>query len=157
MIGQGKHCWRMYYKIVSDNQWLLFGIYKFGTKPRNKDTNLHVTSWGFAGTTNKTIYCNGNYEYDKSRIHLYSLNENQIDMFVDFDNGILSYATVVDDDDDKEKERKYTFKERFNTSINYTVHLNFGTGGETEAQIAKIDVSMFGKNKNLVRWSKQNY
>ena len=35
-------------------------------------------------------------------IYLYSLNENQIDMLCDFDNGILSYKIV----DDKRNGRK---------------------------------------------------
>ena len=73
-------------------------------------------------------------------------------MYVDFDNGILSYSIV----DDKQQDRKYTFKKRFNTNINYTVNVGFVYSG-TEVQIAKIDVDMFGKKKNLVKWSKEKY
>ena len=79
------------------------------------------------------------------------MNKNQIDMLVDFDNGILSYKIV----DDKEKERNYTFKKTFNTNINYTVHLHF-LHSQTRVQIAKIDIDMFGKNKTFVNYNLAN-
>ena len=133
----------------------MFGIYKFGIRPRNNYTYKHETSWGFAGGSrsgNGTIICNGEWGNDKSSSYLYSSQENQIDMLCDFDNGVLSYSVV----DDQKQERKYTFTKRFNTNINYTVYLHFSIA-ETEVQIAKIDVDMFGKNKNLVKWSKEKY
>ena len=153
--SSGQHCFRMYYKNPKGpHYWLLFGIYKYGIVPKDMSTYYHETSWGIADDTNGTIYCNGKYEYDKSNMSfLYSLNENQIDMLIDFDNGILSYSIV----DDNVKNRKYTFKETFNTiNIAYTVHLNLYCAG-TQVQIAKINVDMFGKNKKLVKWSIEKY
>ena len=73
------------------------------------------------------------------------MHENQIDMFVDFDNGILSYSIV----DDKANDRKYTCSNKFNVNIAYTVHIGF-FWFETEVQIAKINANMFGKNKKLI-------
>ena len=56
------------------------------------------TSWGIADNGDGWIYCNGQRESDQSNMSfLYSYNENQIDMFVDFDKGILSYS-IVDDE-----------------------------------------------------------
>ena len=150
----GQHCFRMYYKNPQGpRQWLLFGIYKYGIVPKDTWTHVHETSWGIGDDGNGRIQCNGQNEYDKSNMSfLYSLNENQIDMFVDFDKGILSYS-IVDDD---VKNRIYTFSKKFDTNIAYTVHLNFWFAG-TEVQIAKINVDMFGKNKTLVQWPIEKY
>ena len=60
---------------------------------------------------------------------LYWLNENQIDMLINFDNGILSYSIV---------------EKKFDTSIHYTAHLNFMWSG-TQVQIAKINVDVIGE------------
>ena len=108
----------------------------------------HETSWGIGDGGGGQIRCNGKREFDKSNMSfLYSLNENEIDMLIDFDSGILSYSIV----DDNVKNRKYTFKKKFNTSIAYTVHLQLYYVG-TQVQIAKIDVDMFGKNKKSIQW-----
>ena len=150
----GQHCFRMYYKNPKGaRHWLLFGIYKYGIVPKDMDTYFHETSWGIADDTCGVIYCDGKWEYDESNMKfLYCLNENQIDMFVDFDNGILSYSIV----DDEQKGRKYTFGKRFNTNIAYTVNVGFLFGG-TQLQIAKSSVHMFGKNKKLVQWPVEKY
>ena len=147
--SSGQHCFRMYYKNPwGSNRWLFFGIYKCGVMPKDVYTYGHETSWGIADGGKGLIYCNGKYECDESNMSfLYSSSENQVDMFVDFDKGILSYSIV----DDKEKENIYTVKKLFDTSIAHTVHLNFYWLG-TQAQIAKINVDMFGKNKKLVHW-----
>ena len=150
----GQHCFRMYYKNPKGpNKWLFFGLYKYGIVPKDEKTYRHETSWGIVDYGNGQIHCNGKYEFDKSNMSfLYSLNENEIDMFVDLDKGILSYSIV----DDNVKNRKYTFKKKFETSIAYAVHLNVYYEG-TEVQIAKIDVNMFGKNKKLVQWPITKY
>ena len=158
----GQHCFRIYYKNpAGPNKWLFFGIYKYGIKPEDEDTYEHETSWGIADYGGGSIYCNGKVEWDKSNMSfLYSLDENQIDMLIDFDNGILSYSIV----DDNVENRKYTFKKKFNANIfsflskqvYYTVHLNF-FNSQTQVQIAKIGVDMFGKNKKLVQWPISKY
>ena len=150
----GEHCFRMYYKNPKGpHEWLFFGIYKYGIVPKDVFTYKHETSWGIVDNENGQIRCNGECEYDKSNMSfLYSLNENQIDMLIDFDNGILSYSIV----DDNVKNRKYTFSKKFNTNIAYAVHLSFGYAG-TEVQIAKINIDMFGKNKTFVKWAIEQY
>ena len=147
--SSGQHCFRMYYKNpYGPNKWLFFGIYKYGMVPKDMRSYDHETSWGIGDNTSGLIYCNGKCENDKSNMSfLYSFDENQIDMLVDFDAGILSYSIV----DDKVKHRKYTFSKKFDTNIAYTVHLNFFWQG-TEVQIAKTAVDMFGKNKKLVQY-----
>ena len=149
----GQHCFRMYYKNPKGpNQWLFFGIYKYGVVPKDANTPWHETSWGIGDDGNGRLYCNGKVEYDSNMSFLYSLNENQVDMLVDFDNGIVSYSIV----DDKVKNKKYTLKKKFNTNIAYTVHLQLLWGG-TQVQIAKINVDMFGKNKEFVKWPIEKY
>ena len=50
-------------------------------------TYNHATSWGI-DDGDGLIKCNGKEECDKSNMSfLYSLNENQIDMLIDFNNG----------------------------------------------------------------------
>ena len=147
--SSGQHCFRMYYKNPKGpNEWLFFGIYKYGIEPKNVSTAWQETSWGIGGGH---IYCNGENKSDKSMSFLYSSNENQIDMLIDFDKGILSYS-IVDD----VKYRKYTFKKKFDTSIAYSVHLNLYYA-RSEVQVAKIDVEVFGKNKTLVQWPVEKY
>ena len=143
----GQHCFRMYYKNpYGQIHWLFFGIYQYGIVPKAVNTYAHEASWGIADNEWGQIYCNGKQENDKSNMpFLYSLNENEIDMLIDFDKGILSYAIV----DDNVKNRKYTLKKKFDASISYNVHLNFYWSG-TQVQIAKVDVDMFGENKKLV-------
>ena len=152
--SSGKHCFRMYYKNPKGpHHWLFFGIYKYGIVPKNAYIYRHETSWGIVDNTIGLIVCNGKAKYDKSNMSfLYSLNENQIDMCVDFDKGILSYSIV----DDKKNDRKYTFAQKFNTNIGYTVNIGFLCAG-TEVQIGKINVDMFGKNKKLVQWPIEKY
>ena len=152
--SSGQHCFRMYYKNPrGPHQWLFFGIYKYGIVPEDVYTYRYETSWGITDRGDGLIYCNGEDEYDKSNMSfLYSLNETQIDMLIDFDNGMLSYSIV----DDNAKNRKYAFKKKFDTRIAYTVHLNFWCEG-TEVQIAKINVDMCGKNKKLVQWPIEKY
>ena len=152
--SSGQHCFRMYYKNPQGpHRWLLFGIYKYGKVPKDVNTYFHETSWGIADDRKGWICCNGKWEFDKSNMSfLYSINQNQIDMFVDFDKGMLLYSIV----DDKVKGRKYTFEKKFDTNIAYTVHIGFGWSG-TQVQIAKINVDMFGKNKQLVQWPIENY
>ena len=152
--SSGQHCFRMYYKNPEGpNQWLFFGIYKCGIVPKDMHTHLHKNSWGIGDGGIGQIYCNGKRELDKSNVSfLYSLNENQIDMLVDFDKGTLSYSIV----DDFVDNRKYTFDKKFDTNIVYTVHLNLICAG-TEVQVAKIHVDMFGKNKKLVKWPIEKY
>ena len=105
----------MYYKNLGPHAWLFFGIYKYGMKPKSMYTYQHKTSWGIADGGLGRIYCNGKQENDKSNMSfLYSYNENEIDMLIDFDNGILSYSIV----DDNVKNRRYTFESKFNTNIN---------------------------------------
>ena len=154
--SSGQHCFRMYYKNPhGSNKWLFFGIYKYGIIPKNVHTYLHETSWGIVDDGHGLIYCNGQCEHDESRMSfLYSLNENQIDMLIDFDTGILSYSIV--DDDVKNRNYTYTFKKKFNANIAYTVHLNFLWSG-TEVQLAKINVNMFGRNTKLVQWPISKY
>ena len=82
---------------------------------------------------------------------LYGLDENQIDMLIDFDKGILSYSIVGD-----AENRKYTFKKKFDTNIGYTVQAHLLWPG-TKVQIAKISVDLFGKNKKLVKWPIEKY
>ena len=141
--GHGQHCFRMYYKNPKGpHEWLLFGIYKYGVVPKDMKSYNHETSWGIVDGGYGAIYCNGKYEIDKFNMSfLYSLNENQIDMFVDFDKGMLSYAIV----DDNFKNRNYTFEKKVDTNIAYTVNIGFGWS-RAEVQIAKIKVAMFGKN-----------
>ena len=151
--SSGQHCFRMYYKNArGSHYWLFFGIYKYGIVPKDIRPCDHKTSWGIGDGGYGIIICNGEYEYDENMLFLYCLNENQIDMFVDFDKGILSYSLV----DDKIKGRKYTFKKKFDTNIAYTVNVGF-LWGETEVQIAKINVKMFGKNKKLIKWPIKKY
>ena len=150
----GQHCFRMYYKNpYGAHCYLLFGIYQCGIVPKNMRTAWHETSWGIADNTEGLIYCNGEVEWDESNMSfLYSSDENEIDMLIDFDNGILSYSIV----DDKVENRKYIFKKQFNTSISYTVNIGF-YHSKTEVQIAKINVEMFGKNKKMVKWPIEKY
>ena len=151
--GSGQHCFRMYYKNpAGPHEWLLFGVYQCGVKPKHEHTYRYKTSWGIADHGYGRIVCNGKAEIDRSMQFLYSCDENEIDMHIDFDLGILSYAIV----DDNIKNRKYTFKKAFDTSILYTVNIGFSRA-ETEVQIAKINVGMFGKNKKLVKWPINKY
>ena len=145
----GKHCFRMYCKNPNEpNGWSFFGICKYGIVPKDVHNCRHETSWGIANNGDGKICCHGKEECDKSNMSfLYSLNENQIDMLIDFDSGILSYSIV----DDNVKNRKYTFEKKFNTNISYAVHLNF-CGKGTQVQVAKIDGDVFGKNTRLVQW-----
>ena len=145
--SSGKHCWRMYYKNPQKTGgWLTFGIYQSDIVPKNVYTHGHGTSWGIAGNSCQ-IYSNGQCTNEKRVEHFYQYDENEMDMLVDFDNGILCYTIV----DDAKQNRTYTFEKRFNTSISYGVHLNL-CRVDTEVQVAKINVAMFGKNKNLVKW-----
>ena len=169
----GQHCFRMYYKKYFDNfgktydgmkdrdMMVHFGIYPHGVVPKsycdrygwgvgcsdaqNPNTHMHVQ----AGT----VHYNGRNDPDEHEavIFLYSLHENQIDMLIDFDKGTLSYSLV----DDKEN-RQYTLKEKFDTTISYSVYFTCKSG-KTEAQIAKINTDMFGKNKRLVKWPIAKY
>ena len=148
----GRHCFRMHFKNPKAS-WLFFGIYKYGIVPKDVGSYYHKTSWGIGHNRSGMIRCNGSGEYDKSNMSfLYSSKENEMDMLVDFDSGILSYSIV----DDNVKDREYTFGKKFDTNIAYTVHLNFRDAG-TQVQVAKINVDMFGKNKQLVKWPIEKY
>ena len=70
---------------------------------------------------------------------LYSLNENQINMSIDFDNGTFSYSIV----DDNVQNRKYTL----DTSIACRVHLNL-FWWETEVKLLKLMLQCSVKLKN---------
>ena len=143
----GQHCFRMFYK----NKVVLFGIHQHGDGSI-KSVQTTKTSWGIVNFGNGKIYCNGERGDDASSSFLYTSGDNQIDMLVDFDKGILSYCII----DDKETDRKYTFTKRFDTSIFYTISVGLYYR-ETQVQIAKINVDMFGKNKKLVKWPIRKY
>ena len=131
----------------------MFGIYQYDVVPKDMKTHQHETSWDITNGYSGVIYCNGNRQYDRENMtFLYLFNENQIDMLVDFDKGILSYSIV----DDNVKNVKYTFDKKFDTNIFYTVHLNLWWGG-TQVQVAKINVNRFGNDKNLVKWPIEKY
>ena len=152
--SSGQHCFRMYYKNPGGSQcWLFFCIYKYGSEPKDMYPCSDETSWGVADNCGGLIICKGKDEYDSSNMSfLYSSNENQIDMLVDFDKGTLSYSIV----DDKVKDRKYTLSKRFDINLAYTVNIGFYCA-RTEVQIGKIDIGMFGKNKKLVKWQVEKY
>ena len=71
------------------------------------NTHRCQTNWDIVDNTKGLIIRNGKWEHDISNMsYLYSSNENQIDMLLDCDNGMLSYSIV----DDNVSNRKYTFK-----------------------------------------------
>ena len=150
--NHGQHCWRMYYR-KNSYQPLFFGIYQMGIVPNNDITFRHEESCGLM--SNGRIFCHGQTKNFKSCEFLYSYNENQIDMLVDFDNSFLSYK-IVDDPEERECKFKTSFYPYTSKGIYYTVHLNFyWSSSATEAQIGKIDVNLFGKVQHLVAFPYQ--
>ena len=149
-IGDGKHCWRLYFQnSKTPRPWIFFGICKAYLVGNEKNFE-NETSWG---VSRGKIWCEGKGTIDDKCDFIFSHDENEIDMLVDFTNANISYK-IVDDKYNKEKEkakaRRYVLAP-FDPSIYYTVHLNCYKAA-TEIQIAKIDVEMFGKNKKLVKW-----
>ena len=77
-----------------------------------------------------------------------------IDMFVDFDQSVIIYKNVSNDDNNNNQinnENKEYKMNGFDRNIKYTIHF-YWFEANTEIQCAKIDVNMFGKNAKLVKW-----
>ena len=149
--SSGQHCWRLYYKNpMGPNKMSIFGICQHDNVLENSWKGKKDKSWGMLCNKTGMIRCNGQGEQDASASFIFALCENQVDMYVDCDKGILTYAIV----DDSVENRKYTFKTSFDTNIYYTVFVTLSYNG-TEVQVGKITHNLFGKNKSLVRWPKK--
>ena len=160
--NKGKHCWRLYCEndAKKAEKWLFYGLNEFGAKPDDKHSYQMKNAWGIAGFENYRTYQGGEQVNDQRISFLYDENINTIDMFVDFDESVIFYTLVSDedDDDDGDDENRKIYKlEGFNKDsgdLSYCVHFNLYSPN-TQVQVAKIDVRMFGKNSNLVQWPKQ--
>ena len=146
----GQHCFRMYYKNPDRAcNFLFFGIYPNGVVPSDGYSCEDKNAWGIAGYSRNYTYRSGKLTEDSNIKFLYELETNLIDMFVDFDKEEIIYK-IVSNDNCNGKEYKLN---GFVSNISYSVHIHLFCAA-TEVQVAKIDISMFGKDRKLVKWSK---
>ena len=144
----GKHCWRIYWELGLPYQWkwFLVGIaeYRAATSANNPWT--HSGTFAVSGNINNTQYHRaGKVLHSDDVKFIYEQTINQIDMLVDVEQGKLSYK-VVDDD----KKREFVI-DGFDTNKKWIPMFDCPRKG-SKLQVAKISVSMYGKNKNLIDW-----
>ena len=97
-FNKGTHCWRTYYyrkKSSAAFNWLYYGLYPFGVLIENSKTFEHDNVWGIGGNPSQTFH-NGKRVDDKEMQFLYLAKTNMVDMYVDFDKGIMKYTIVSD-------------------------------------------------------------
>ena len=126
-------------------KWFLFGIVQFGAKI---STWFHPSACGVSCNGPLNDYRkNGQILHDNKLAFLYQNQIDQIDMLLDCKNGTLSYKLV---DNHSENEREFTI-DGLNTDIKWIPLFDCNYEGG-KLQVAKIPVSMYGKNKEWVEW-----